>query len=142
MAAIAQAASSGACFGIEGHTAGLSPTLPIERCAMMMKACLLLACAVAVIATAPASAQRKTHGAGVSSSGTHGGVSWDGGHAYGGGDYSGYPAASAAMPAYRPIPPAYQPPRFAPPAAEPARSDRPWRHDDLSPAGHRAVRRD
>lgn len=70
----------------------------------------LSALILAALATAPAGAQRKSHGAGVSWSGTHGGVSWDGGHAYEGGGYGGYPAASPPRPAYKmPQPPSYLP---------------------------------
>lgn len=91
---------------------------------------LLIVCAgvTAVTASAPAAAQRKTHGAGVNWSGGHGGVSWDGGHAYTGGDYGGYPAAPPASPTYKPLPPAYRTPQLAAPLLDPTRSDGHRRH--------------
>lgn len=61
----------------------------------------LSAAMAAGLAISPASAQGQSHGAGVSWSGMHGGVSWDGGHAYGGGNYSGYPATSSPPPVYK-----------------------------------------
>jgi len=70
----------------------------------------LSAATVTGLVTSPASAQRMSHGAGVSWSGTHGGVNWDGGHAYEGGSYGGYPAASPPRPAYQmPQPSPYLP---------------------------------
>ncbi|MES2290077.1 MAG: hypothetical protein V4530_10095 [Pseudomonadota bacterium] len=36
--------------------------------------------------------------------GSHGGVGWDGGHAYGGGSYTGFPPAYRAVPPVRPMP--------------------------------------
>lgn len=76
---------------------------------------------IACLAVSPAVAQRKTHGAGVSWSGSHGGVSWDGGHAYEGGSYGGYPAASPPRPAYKA--PQISPSRAAPSAAQRERRD-------------------
>ncbi|RKF17361.1 hypothetical protein D6851_16785 [Altericroceibacterium spongiae] len=67
---------------------------------------------IAFLAVSPAAAQRKTHGAGVSWSGSHGGVSWDGGHAYEGGSYGGYPAASS------PPPPPHKAPQISPSRTE------------------------
>ncbi|MDM7957972.1 hypothetical protein [Blastomonas sp.] len=86
---------------------------------------------VASLVISPASAQRKTHGAGVSWSGGHGGVSWDGGHAYEGGSYGGYPAASPPSPAYKPPPPAYRMPQPSPDPIARSYPEHDWR------GGHR-----
>ena len=60
---------------------------------------------IAFLAVSPAAAQRKTHGAGVSWSGSRG-------HAYEGGSYGGYPAASS------PPPPPHKAPQISPSRTE------------------------
>lgn len=63
---------------------------------------LLVICLTCV--ASPASAQVNTHSAGVGWSGSHGGVNWDGGHAYDGGGYNGYPPTYQPIPSVRPMP--------------------------------------
>lgn len=65
--------------------------------------CAVFALAVTCVA-APVGAQMNTHGAGIGWTGSHGGVSWDGGHAYSGGSYPGFPPAYRAVPPVRPVP--------------------------------------
>lgn len=89
---------------------------------------------VAGLATSPATAQRKTHGAGVSWSGGHGGVSWDGGHDYRGGSYDGYPPSSPTVPAYKPPRPAYILPQISLSLVDPARTLVRRRDDYLNPS--------
>mgnify|MGYP001060094890 FL=1 len=93
----------------------------------------LIALVTVGLAVWPAAAQRKTHGAGVSSSGGHGGVSWDGGHAYEGRGYGGYPATAPPRPAYKM-------PQLLPYLAQ-APLAQPEQRDDAPRAQHRGHRR-
>ncbi|WP_296743812.1 hypothetical protein [Mesorhizobium sp.] len=75
----------------------------------------------AMLAASPALARDEHHGAGVSWSGMHGGVSWDGGHAYSGETYGGY--------TYVPPPP-YRAPSYAPPSYPNPSSTAPYDRPD------------
>lgn len=94
------------------------------------------ALAAGLLSSAPATAQRKTHGAGVSWSGGHGGVSWDGSHDYRGGNYDGYASVLPPAPAYKPPPPKYIAPQLSPPLTVPPRALAP------RPGDHPNQRRD
>jgi len=98
-----------------------------RRCGLKLVALLILV----RWTTASVSAQVISHGAGVSWSGTHGGVNWDGRHAYEGGSYGDYPRSSALRPAYQmpqPSPYSMQLPRA--PHAQNNSSDHAVRHND------------
>lgn len=105
---------------------------------MSRKSILALAgLAAAMLAASSALARNGHHGAGVSWSGTHGGVSWDGGHDYSGMSYSG---SSVPPHAYHPsdTPPGGLDRNQAPPVVR-RNGDAGYPHRAYSPDPHLQV---
>lgn len=110
---------------------------------MNKKIMLALAGSAAMLAASPLLARDGHHGAGVSWSGMHGGVSWDGGHAYSGQSYGGYsyvPPPLYRAPSY--APPGYPVPYQAPPYERPSYHAETSRQNDPTSLDASAIHRD